>query len=116
MLRRGINVAVGTDSCASSPDLNLVDELRLLHRLAPEMPALALWEMATTRAARAIGQESQVGSIHRGQCADFAVFPVRSSYPLTEILENDRLPLQVWSAGQRVPPRPSPKEKSASTA
>jgi cytosine/adenosine deaminase-related metal-dependent hydrolase len=30
MLARGINVAVGSDSCASSPDLNLVDDLRLL--------------------------------------------------------------------------------------
>src|SRR5207302_10539659 len=60
MLARGINVAVGTDSCASSPDLNLVDDLRLLHRLAPEVPAQTLWEMATIRGARAIGRELQV--------------------------------------------------------
>src|SRR5262249_48887717 len=37
MLAGGINVAVGTDSCASSPDLNLVDELRLLRKIAPEI-------------------------------------------------------------------------------
>src|SRR5262249_49621367 len=51
MLARGINVAVGTDSCASSPDLNIVDDLRLLHKIAPEVPAFDLWEMAATRAA-----------------------------------------------------------------
>jgi aminodeoxyfutalosine deaminase len=54
MLARGINVAVGTDSCASSPDLNLVDDLRLLRRIAPEVSAVELWGMATTRAATAL--------------------------------------------------------------
>src|SRR5205807_9072461 len=67
MLSRGINVAVGTDSCASSPDLNLVDELRLLRRLAPEVPAMELWKMATIRAAKAIGWENEVGSISPGK-------------------------------------------------
>ncbi len=38
MRQAGINVALGTDSCASSPNLNLVDDLRLLHRQAPERP------------------------------------------------------------------------------
>ncbi len=55
MLARGINVAVGTDSCASSLDLNLVDDLRLLHRLTPEIDVLELWKLATVNAARAIG-------------------------------------------------------------
>jgi len=102
MLKMGINVAVGTDSRASSPDLNLVEELRLLHRLAPSVAAERLWEMATVRAARAIGQEGAVGSILRGKRADFAVFPARSSHPLAEVLESDVLPSQVWIGGARV--------------
>jgi cytosine/adenosine deaminase-related metal-dependent hydrolase len=97
MLAAGINVAVGTDSCASSPDLNLVDDLRLLHRIAPDVPALQLWQMATTRAAKAIQMEKMIGSLTRGMTADFVVFDVRTDDPLREILETDVLP-RVWSS------------------
>ncbi len=93
MLAAGINVAVGTDSCASSPNLNLVDDLRLLHTLAPEMPALALWRMATLRAAMAIDMTTKCGQINNGAPANLAIFKTNTSDPLTEILESDALPL-----------------------
>ncbi len=102
MLAHGMNVAAGTDSCASSPDLNLVDNLRLLHQLAPEVAPLALWAMATIRAARAIGVGSHVGSIQPGKRPDFAVFPVAGREPLAEILENSAQPRQVWIDGSRI--------------
>lgn len=103
MLARGINVAVGTDSCASSPDLNLVDDLRLVHRLAPDVPAATLWEMATVRGARALRMDDQVGTIGVGKAADLVAFAV-SGYddPLTEVLEAEGLPLRVWVAGEPV--------------
>jgi aminodeoxyfutalosine deaminase len=103
MLERGINVAVGTDSCASSPDLNLVDDLRLLRRIAPEFPAQSLWELATLRAARALRMEEQVGSLTVGKCADVTVFPVFPSDapdPLEAILRDpQRLPSCTWFNG-----------------
>jgi cytosine/adenosine deaminase-related metal-dependent hydrolase len=102
MLAVGINVAVGTDSCASSPDLNLVDDLRLLHRLAPEQSAAVLWEMATIRGARAVGAESTSGSLTVGKVADVTIYPVQTNDPLTEILEAATLPSEVWVAGERV--------------
>jgi aminodeoxyfutalosine deaminase len=92
MLDRGINVAVGTDSCASSPDLNLVDDLRLLHRLYPDQPVSRLWEMATVGAARAVGL-SDAGVIRSGVPADLVAFPCESSDPLREILEQQLLPI-----------------------
>jgi cytosine/adenosine deaminase-related metal-dependent hydrolase len=99
MLRRGINVAIGTDSCASSPDLNLVDDIRLVHQIAPDFPVEKLWEMITTRAAHAIGLSSGVGAISPGLFADFSLFPVSTEQPLLEILENSILPSQVWIGG-----------------
>ena len=102
MLAAGINVAVGTDSRASSPDLNLVDELRLLHRIAPEVPAPDLWAMATTRAAKALGLNGEVGSLRKDGWADLAVFPARANEPLLGILESHVQPLEVWVAGKRV--------------
>jgi cytosine/adenosine deaminase-related metal-dependent hydrolase len=102
MLALGINVAVGTDSCASSPDLNLVDDLRLLHRLAPRTPASKLWEMATIRAARAIGMDGEVGSLAPGKAADFAAFRADGDDPLTEALEREAPPVAVWIGGRGV--------------
>jgi cytosine/adenosine deaminase-related metal-dependent hydrolase len=92
MIGRGVNVVIGTDSCASSPDLNLVDELRLLHEIAPDWPVEKLWEMVT------------VGAWHGdyNTWADFTVFPVTTDDPLREILETDRLPSEVWIGGQRI--------------
>ena len=100
MLARGVNVAVGTDSRASSPDLDLVEELRLLHRVAPEVPTQTLWELATTRATRALGLEASVGSIAPGRSADLAVLPASGTDPLALVLETQVGPPQVWVEGR----------------
>jgi cytosine/adenosine deaminase-related metal-dependent hydrolase len=107
MLARGINVAVGTDSCASSPDLNVVDDLRLLHAIAPEVPPMQLWQMATLRAARAINSPN-TGSIQSEKQANFTLFPCKTSDPLREILEQDIRPSGLWIAGREFP-IPSPR-------
>jgi cytosine/adenosine deaminase-related metal-dependent hydrolase len=100
MLARGINVAVGTDSCASSPDLNLVEELRVLQRIAPDVPAIELWKMATVNAARAIGMQNQIGSLRPGTAADFIAFAARGDDPLESILNETVLPVEVWIGGR----------------
>jgi len=104
MLAREINVAVGTDSCASSPDLNIVDELRLLHKIAPEVHVLQLWQMATIRAARAVQLQNEVGSLSIGKRADMIAFPADGDDPLTRILESDCLPSQARIGGITVSP------------
>jgi cytosine/adenosine deaminase-related metal-dependent hydrolase len=103
MLARGINVAIGTDSCASSPNLNLVDDLRLLHEIAPEVPVQTLWEMATIRAARAIAMDDLVGSITPGKRADFCIFKAASKKPLLGILECDATPSAMFIGGTDIP-------------
>jgi cytosine/adenosine deaminase-related metal-dependent hydrolase len=102
MLSAGVNVAVGTDSRASSPDLNLVDDLRLLRRLSPETPAGALWRLATINAARALGMADEIGSISPGKQADFVSFAVSGNDPLAEILDGGAEPNGVWIAGRKV--------------
>ena len=107
MLAAGINVAVGTDSCASSPDLNLVDDLRLLHRIAPDVPAAKLWELATLRAARALGMEKQVGSLSPAKAADLTIFPATGPDPLAAILESACLPIKIYFNGITAAPAES---------
>ena len=98
MLARGISLAVGTDSCASSPDLNLVDDLRLLHEIAPEVPAHGLWSLVTTNASRMLSM-THVGALTPGHAADAVVFPVQTRDPLLEIFESNVLPSHVWING-----------------
>jgi len=63
----GVRVAVGTDSLASVPDLNLFAELAEMRRLSPETPSRLLLEAATINGARALGFESEFGTIDAGK-------------------------------------------------
>ena len=63
----GVSVAVGTDSLASAPDLNLFGELAELRRLASSVPASSLLESVTLRGAEALGFGSDFGSIEQGR-------------------------------------------------
>ena len=101
MMKRGVSVVIGTDSRASSPDLNLVDEIRMVHRNYPGLEEETLWRMVTVQAAEALGLKD-VGALERGRRADLAVFSVASDQPLEELLENGRLPMSVWIGGKRM--------------
>jgi cytosine/adenosine deaminase-related metal-dependent hydrolase len=59
----GVRVAIGTDSLASAPDLNLFAELATLRALAPDVPASALLASATLHGARALGFDGEYGTI-----------------------------------------------------
>ena len=63
----GVRVAVGTDSRASVPDLNLFLELAQMRRLAPLLPARTLLESATINGARALGFDADFGTIDSGK-------------------------------------------------
>jgi cytosine/adenosine deaminase-related metal-dependent hydrolase len=63
----GVPIALGTDSLASVPDLNLFSELAELRRLSPRTPAGRLLESATINGARALGFESDFGTIEPGK-------------------------------------------------
>ena len=64
----GVPVAVGTDSLASTPDLNVFSELAAMRALAPEVPAASLLESATRNGAVALGFDD-FGTIAAGQRA-----------------------------------------------
>jgi cytosine/adenosine deaminase-related metal-dependent hydrolase len=63
----GVRVAVGTDSLASVPDLNLFSELEEMRRLARSLPARMLLESATINGARALGFDADFGTIDSGK-------------------------------------------------
>ncbi len=77
LIRRGINVALGTDGAASNNRLDLLGEMRLaslLAKVASEdpsaIPAAAALRMATLNGAAALGLDAQAGSLEPGKHAD----------------------------------------------
>ncbi len=69
-LQAGVRLAVGTDSLASVPDLDLFSELALMRRLAPSAPARRLLACATLHGAEALGFDDELGAIAPGRRAD----------------------------------------------
>ena len=65
----GVRVAVGTDSLASTPDLNVFAELAAMRALAPSVPASDLLDSATRQGARALGFDADYGTIDVGKTA-----------------------------------------------
>jgi cytosine/adenosine deaminase-related metal-dependent hydrolase len=103
MLAAGVNVAIGTDSVASSPDLNLLDDLRLMRRITPDFPVATLWQLATTRAAAVLGLSASVGSLTPGKLADFIIFDApQGNDPLEAILREPIFPREVWIGGEQI--------------
>lgn len=83
-------VAIGTDSLASSPDLDLLAEARATRDLARkqglERPERRLVEALTKGGAQAVGQD--IGTITAGCRADLAVFDVPTGDPFVDLIEH----------------------------
>lgn len=69
----GVMVAVGTDSRASNPDLNLFAELQLISTVYDQLSPLEVLEMGTTVGARALGLEDGLGNLAPGKLARLSV-------------------------------------------
>ena len=80
MLKKGINVCLGTDGAASNNSLNMFHELSLLtliHKGVQKTPqcvsAREGFRIATINGARALGLEKETGSLEAGKKADIAI-------------------------------------------
>jgi aminodeoxyfutalosine deaminase len=88
LLARGVNVALGTDSRASNPDLNVWNEARFLFARHPNVDPALLVQMATLNGARALGLDHETGSLQPGKRADLALITLdgRTTTNLYELL------------------------------
>ena len=84
-IRSGVRLALGTDSLASAPDLNVFAELELMRRLAPSVPAHRLLACATVRGAEALGFAGELGQIAPGRRAE--LIAVRVPRDVTDVEE-----------------------------
>ncbi|MEX0965427.1 MAG: TRZ/ATZ family hydrolase [Pseudohongiellaceae bacterium] len=111
----GLNIALGTDGCASNNDLDMISEMRTAALLAKAvaqdasaLPARQALEMATINGARALGLDSMIGSLEVGKHADITAINLDTlnSIPLYDPVSQIVYATQasqvshVWCAGQ----------------
>ncbi|MGY0559661.1 TRZ/ATZ family hydrolase [Luteimonas sp. A277] len=113
--RAGVNLAIGTDGCASNNDLDMFGETRTAAQLAKAVAndaagfdAATALRAATLGGAKAIGFDHLVGSIEPGKQADLACVDLSAleSQPLHNVLSQlvyatgRHQVSDVWIAGQ----------------
>jgi cytosine/adenosine deaminase-related metal-dependent hydrolase len=102
--RAGVRIALGTDSRASNPDLNLLTDLRFAALLFPNIQAPAWLRMATLDAADALGLGQEVGSLSPGKRADVIALPCgAAAEPWQAIVGGNEGVGRVWLAGRALP-------------
>lgn len=79
LLDAGVQVAIGTDSRASNPDLSLWNELRFVAEHFPSLNPETVLELGTIRGAKALGNVESYGCIQPGSKAEFAIVDVAES-------------------------------------
>jgi cytosine/adenosine deaminase-related metal-dependent hydrolase len=108
LLKKNVRVALGTDSRASNPDLDLLAEMRHVARIHPEVGAQTILRMGTLSGAEALGRDADVGSITPGKLANLVAIPLPADEHgtgdelLSWLLATEEAPSAVWLRGRRV--------------
>jgi cytosine/adenosine deaminase-related metal-dependent hydrolase len=92
MLAAGVLVALGTDSRASSPDLNPLEEMRAVAIRHPAVPPDTIVRMGTIHGALALGVDTDLGALEPGKQARLAIVPLaeRTADPYELLLGRTR--------------------------
>jgi cytosine/adenosine deaminase-related metal-dependent hydrolase len=106
LLASGIPVAIGTDSLASAPDLDMFAEVAALRESHPALAPAAALRMATFNGARALGCEGDHGGIEPGRSAMLVVVPLDDP-------EWDPLEVVTWNPPEVFPLEAAPWEAHA---
>lgn len=97
MIEAGVNVGLGCDGAPCNNSYDMIREMKLAavvqkaRLLDPRtMPAMKVLEMATINGARAMGIQSEVGSIELGKAADLVLIDLRKPHlvPYRDVISN----------------------------
>ncbi|MEX1376112.1 MAG: amidohydrolase [Eubacteriales bacterium] len=97
MLKKGINVCIGTDGGASNNNMDMLEEMHIgsviakgISRNPAAMNAQETIKMATINGAKALGIDNILGSLEKGKKADMIMFNHSSPFflPKSELCNN----------------------------
>jgi cytosine/adenosine deaminase-related metal-dependent hydrolase len=100
-VKAGVNVALGTDSRASNPDLSLLAEMRHVALTHPEVAPEQILSMGTLAGAGALGREHECGSLTVGKLANFVAIPMPGD-SLAELFAAHTPPSAIYLHGREV--------------
>lgn len=85
--KMGVNTALGTDGPAVDYSVDMIEQIKVAslmqhnrHLDPTRMPVEHTIEMATIKAAKALGREDQLGSLEAGKKADIAIFDMKKPH------------------------------------
>jgi cytosine/adenosine deaminase-related metal-dependent hydrolase len=96
LLASGIPVALGTDSMATAPDIDMFNEVAALRQEHPGLAPAAALRIATLNGATALGLGRDLGSIDVGKLASLAVVQLADT-------KDDPLEAVTWSSESVAP-------------
>ena len=105
MLRAGATVCLGTDGRATSPDLDLLAEIRCVARHYPDLSPQTILQLGTLQGAKALGRDNEIGSLEPGKFANLAVVPLphrKSAGPYELLFDSDEPAAATWFRGKKV--------------
>jgi cytosine/adenosine deaminase-related metal-dependent hydrolase len=109
LMRQGSVIALGTDSLASNPDLNLLAEARTVLARHPDVSPEEILRMATLNGAAVLGLADHLGSLTPGKGADWIALWIPSqdrlaaeADPVRWLLESDAKVSDVCIGGRWV--------------
>lgn len=104
MISAGVRIALGTDSRSSSPDLSLLAEMRQVAADHAEIAPDKILRMATIEGARALGCDSNTGTLVAGGPADLIVvgLPAGQRDPYSWLFDASTRVLATVCRGKRV--------------
>jgi 5-methylthioadenosine/S-adenosylhomocysteine deaminase len=117
LAKAGVNLALGTDGAASNNDLDMIGEMRTAALIgkavandASALPAHKVLEMATLGGARALGLDSEIGSLSVGKAADITAIHLGELesqplyHPISQIVytASRHQVTDVWVAGKQL--------------
>jgi 5-methylthioadenosine/S-adenosylhomocysteine deaminase len=97
MRAAGVDVGLGTDSCAVNDNMDMFEAMRIaaflqkVHQMDPTaISAYDVLEMATSGGARALGMGDQIGSLEVGKKADVILVDLTGAHlrPINRIVNN----------------------------